>query len=55
MYGDLSIDPAFNVYHGIIDPAWSWEDDDEEEVVPEWRHRNRRKPKVIRTKNEQTK
>lgn len=50
MYGDLRADPAFDVWYGIIDPEWYFgdEEEEEEEEIPEWKHKSRRKPMVIK-------
>lgn len=51
MYVDFSMPDGFYVYHGIPDLSyWIDPDEEEEEEIPEWRHRPR-KSMVIRIRS----
>lgn len=44
---ELRVDPGLEVWQGLYTLAeWVEEDEEEEEVVPEWRHRTRRSMRI---------
>jgi hypothetical protein len=43
---ELRVDPALEVWQGLYTLAEWVDDEEEEEVVPEWRHRGRRTMRI---------
>lgn len=48
MFGLLMADPGLDMWFGEIDPDELYWDEEEEEEIPEWRHKNRKKMVIRR-------